>query len=138
MRPEWPRRAIRCGSGCVRSKTRTHSAIGTRHRAICPGHETHGAATAPGRPCPRGRDLDPTGAQLVDAGILPPTERTETGYRVFTEAHRAALLTYRALLRGFGPEAAREVMRAVHLGKVSRALARIDAEHAALHTQRTE
>lgn len=69
---------------------------------------------------------------------MPPTERTETGYRVFTEAHRAALLTYRALLRGFGPEAAREVMRAVHLGKVSRALARIDAEHAALHTQRTE
>lgn len=72
----------------------------------------------------------------ADAGILPPTPRTETGYRRFDTRHRSALLTYRALARGFGPETARAVMHAVHGGDLPAALALVDAGHAALHQQR--
>lgn len=72
----------------------------------------------------------------ADAGILPPTPRTETGYRRFDARHRSALLTYRALARGFGPDTARAVMHAVHAGDLPAALALVDAGHAALHEQR--
>ncbi|MGA4841823.1 MerR family transcriptional regulator [Streptomyces sp. G45] len=72
----------------------------------------------------------------ADAGILPPTERTPSGYRRFHPVHGRALLTYRALARGFGAETARQVMRAVHADDVPAALAAVDAAHAALHEQR--
>ena len=74
--------------------------------------------------------------QQADAGILPPAPRTDTGYRTFREKHRAALLTYRALQRGYGPEAAAAIMRAVHADDVPLALSLIDSGHAALHEQR--
>ncbi|MCP2256531.1 DNA-binding transcriptional regulator, MerR family [Streptoalloteichus tenebrarius] len=72
----------------------------------------------------------------VDAGILPPAERTPAGYRRFDERHRAALLAYRALARGYGWNTAREILREVHAGDVPRALALVDASHAALHEER--
>ncbi|MFH8609935.1 MerR family DNA-binding transcriptional regulator [Streptomyces sp. NPDC018029] len=72
----------------------------------------------------------------ADAGILPPAPRSPTGYRRFHAGHRQALLAYRALARGHGPGAAREVMRAVHAGDVPEALALVDAGHALLHEQR--
>ncbi|MFD9910831.1 MerR family transcriptional regulator [Streptomyces sp. NPDC059063] len=72
----------------------------------------------------------------ADAGILPPTERTPSGYRRFHAVHGRALLTYRALARGFGPETSREIMRAVHADDVPKALELTDAAHAALHDQR--
>ncbi|MEV0613802.1 MerR family transcriptional regulator [Nonomuraea sp. NPDC050404] len=72
----------------------------------------------------------------VDAGILPPVVRTDTGYRTFEARHRAALLTYRALLKGYGAQAARSIMQAVHEGDRDRALALVDACHAAMHEQR--
>ncbi|WP_245641887.1 MerR family transcriptional regulator [Nonomuraea candida] len=72
----------------------------------------------------------------VDAGILPPAGRTETGYRTFGAHHRAALLAYRAMLKGYGAEAARSIMLAVHDGDRARAFALVDACHAALHEQR--
>lgn len=71
-----------------------------------------------------------------DAGVLPPAGRTEAGYRVFGEAHRLALLTYRGLRKGYGPVTATQVMRAVHEGDVPGALALVDAAHAALHEER--
>ncbi|MEV5885168.1 MerR family transcriptional regulator [Streptomyces sp. NPDC052020] len=71
-----------------------------------------------------------------DAGVLPPAGRTASGYRVFREAHRRALLTFRALLRGYGPVTAARIMRAVHAGDVPGALALVDAAHAALHEER--
>ncbi|WP_070016104.1 MerR family DNA-binding transcriptional regulator [Streptomyces nanshensis] len=48
------------------------------------------------------------------SGVLPPALRTDSGYRVFTERHRRALLAYRALVRGLGPGAAQSVMLALH------------------------
>jgi len=73
-----------------------------------------------------------------DAGVLPPAARTASGYRTFTDVHRRALLTYRALVRGYGPTAAAHIMRTVHAGDVPGALALVDATHAALHTERTD
>ncbi|MEU6222561.1 MerR family transcriptional regulator [Streptomyces sp. NPDC047042] len=72
-----------------------------------------------------------------DAGVLPPAARTESGYRVFGDVHRRALLTYRALQPGYGPVAATAVMQALHDGDVPGALALVDAAHAGLHEQRT-
>ncbi|MFE9027651.1 MerR family transcriptional regulator [Streptomyces iakyrus] len=71
-----------------------------------------------------------------DAGVLPPAARTPSGYRVFGEAHRGALLAYRALMRGYGPVTAAEIMRTLHAGDVPGALALVDAAHAALHEER--
>ncbi|MET8144858.1 MerR family transcriptional regulator [Sphaerisporangium sp. NPDC005288] len=72
----------------------------------------------------------------ADTGILPPAPRTPAGYRSFGERHRAALLTYRALAPGYGWDAARSIMQALHTGDVAHALALVDAAHAALHRQR--
>ncbi|MBC9727819.1 MerR family transcriptional regulator [Streptomyces sp. TRM68367] len=71
-----------------------------------------------------------------DAGILPPAARTASGYRVFEEVHRRALLAYRTLMKGYGPVTATRIMRTVHEGDVSGALAVVDATHAALHEER--
>ncbi|MBB4911212.1 MerR family transcriptional regulator [Actinophytocola algeriensis] len=71
----------------------------------------------------------------VDWGVLPPAARTESGYRVLGERHRAALLTYRALAKGFGWAAAKTIMHAVHDGDVPAALALVNEAHAAVHEQ---
>ena len=72
----------------------------------------------------------------ADAGVLPPALRSESGYRRFDVRHRDALLTYRALVAGYGPATAAGIMRAIHAGDVAAALALVDAAHAALHEQR--
>lgn len=72
----------------------------------------------------------------LDAGVLPPAERSPAGYRVFDERHRQAVTTYRALGRGYGWDAAKAIMRSVHEGLPDPALARVDAAHAAAHEQR--
>lgn len=72
----------------------------------------------------------------ADAGILPPTPRTDAGYRTFRTVHRDALLTFRALLRAYGPEPARAIMRAVHDADLPTALQLVDAGHAELHRER--
>jgi DNA-binding transcriptional MerR regulator len=72
----------------------------------------------------------------ADAGILPAVPRTATGHRRFGDAHRLALLAYRALARGCGPVDARAIMRTLHAGDLPGALARLDAAHASLHEQR--
>jgi DNA-binding transcriptional MerR regulator len=72
----------------------------------------------------------------LDAGVLPPAERSPAGYRRFGERHREALLTYRVLGRGYGWDAARAIMRAVHDGSPALALERVDAVHASVHEQR--
>lgn len=74
----------------------------------------------------------------VDAGILPPTPRTPSGYRTFSERHRTALLTFRALVRGHGRDVAESIMLAVHAADVPRALELLDESHAALHEQRQQ
>ncbi|WP_432251367.1 MerR family transcriptional regulator [Streptomyces sp. HNM1019] len=72
----------------------------------------------------------------VDAGVLPPATRTPAGYRRLDDRHRRALVTYRAMMPGYGAETARAVMRAVHDEDVALALTLVNAEHAALHDQR--
>ncbi len=103
------------------------------------GRPAPGAAGKRLRPVDLARSAGVSTQQIrnyADAGILPPAPRSPAGYRGFDEGHRQALLTYRALLRGHGPGAAQAVMRAVHAGDVPRALALVDAGHAALHEQR--
>ncbi|MBP2325189.1 DNA-binding transcriptional MerR regulator [Kibdelosporangium banguiense] len=72
----------------------------------------------------------------ADAGVLPAAPRTPSGYRTFDTRHLQALLTYRALARGYGGETAQAIMQAVNARDVPKALALIDASHAALHEQR--
>jgi len=72
----------------------------------------------------------------LDAGVLPPAARSETGYRQLDDRHRQALLAYRALAEGHGWIAAGDIMRAIHAGERPQALAMIDADHAELHRQR--
>ncbi|GII60874.1 MerR family transcriptional regulator [Sphaerisporangium krabiense] len=72
----------------------------------------------------------------ADAGVLPPTPRTPSGYRRFDARHRLALITYRALGAGYGWEPARQIMKAVHAGQEAEALALVDAVHAASHERR--
>jgi DNA-binding transcriptional MerR regulator len=72
----------------------------------------------------------------ADSGILPSAPRTAAGYRRFDGRHRRALLTYRALVPGYGWRAAREIMQAVHAGDLPLALSLVDAAHAALHEER--
>ncbi|NKY42123.1 MerR family transcriptional regulator [Nocardia cerradoensis] len=71
-----------------------------------------------------------------DAGILPPTERTETGYRRYTPRHALALRAFLALRAGHGHRQAAEIMRAVHRGDLESAYRLIDAAHVALLTER--
>jgi DNA-binding transcriptional MerR regulator len=72
----------------------------------------------------------------VDEGVLPETERSAAGYRQFGNRHVDALLTYRAMAKGFGWETARAVMRAINTGALAEAYAMIDAGHATLHQDR--
>jgi len=66
-------------------------------------------------------------------GVLPPAERSPTGYRTYAEPHLHAALAYRALAAGVGPVEAKRIMRAG-----PNVLALLDAAHARLHTERRE
>lgn len=74
----------------------------------------------------------------VETGILPPVQRTDSGYRVFTTAHAEALKAGRALAVGHGWPTTGAIMRAVHGGDLETALAVLDESHAELHRERTE
>ncbi|GAA4661136.1 MULTISPECIES: MerR family transcriptional regulator [Amycolatopsis] len=74
----------------------------------------------------------------VDLGVLPPVERTTSGYRVFTDTHAEALLIVRQLADGHGWERTRTIMRAVHAGDLTTVLATVDASHAELHRERAD
>ncbi|MGP4045855.1 MerR family transcriptional regulator [Streptomyces sp. 2A115] len=74
----------------------------------------------------------------VETGILPPVGRTDSGYRVFTNAHAEALTAARELAAGHGWQTTRAIMRAVHKDDLESALALLDASHAELHRERTE
>ncbi|MEU4339327.1 TioE family transcriptional regulator [Micromonospora lupini] len=69
-------------------------------------------------------------------GVLPPAERTATGYRRFTEVHAKALSAYLALIPGHGHAASGDIMRAVNRGEIETALRAIDHGHGLLHRDR--
>jgi DNA-binding transcriptional MerR regulator len=71
-----------------------------------------------------------------DAGILPPTKRSETGYRRYTSLHAQALRAFLALRAGHGHQRATEIMRALNRGDTESAYQLIDAAHVALVAER--
>lgn len=71
-------------------------------------------------------------------GLLPPCERSKSGYRLYTQQHLAALKTGKDLGRGYGWQRALAIMQAVHQGKIADALALIDKRHAELADTRLQ
>lgn len=69
-------------------------------------------------------------------GLLPPAERSVTGYRRFTERHATAMDVARTAIAGYGFERALEIMRAVHDNDSATALALVNARHALLDRDR--
>ncbi|GAB2905589.1 TioE family transcriptional regulator [Streptomyces heilongjiangensis] len=65
-------------------------------------------------------------------GFLPPAERTDSGYRVYTEVHAAALRAFLALVPAYGHGAGGRIMRALHEGALDDALTLIDQGHSRL------
>jgi DNA-binding transcriptional MerR regulator len=73
---------------------------------------------------------------LEALGVLPESERTDSGYRCYSAVHLSALLAYKALVPGFGAPASRRILVAVAEDRVADALELIDAGHAGLHEAR--
>lgn len=71
-------------------------------------------------------------------GVLPPAERSESGYRLYTPQHLAALKTARGMLGGYGWQAMPSIMQALHRGELAVALALIDKHHAELAGKRLQ
>ncbi|WP_370969139.1 TioE family transcriptional regulator [Amycolatopsis sp. cg9] len=69
-------------------------------------------------------------------GFLPPASRTESGYRVYTEVHAAALRAFLALVRAYGHATAGGIMHAVHDDDLDRALTLVDRGHEQLARDR--
>lgn len=74
---------------------------------------------------------------LEAQGVLPAADRTDSGYRQYTERHLNAGRAYRTFAAGMGPVAAKAVLRAFHRGEVATALALLDTAHSQLHHERT-
>lgn len=72
-------------------------------------------------------------------GFLPLVERSERGYRRYTERHLKALRTARTMIfAGYGWQTALGVMQAMHSGNLDAALALVDERHAEIHRERRE
>lgn len=70
------------------------------------------------------------------AGILPPAQRTESGYRVYTRLHAQALETFAALAPAHGHATATAIMRAANDGDVDEVFRLLDKGHAQLFEDR--
>lgn len=85
----------------------------------------------------REHGLSPQAIRNYDqAGILPPTERSEAGHRRYTPLHAQALRAFLALRGGHGHQQAMEIMRATNRGDAESAYRLIDAAHGALLAER--
>lgn len=71
-----------------------------------------------------------------DLGILPPAERSETGYRQYTPRHAQALRTFLTLRRGHGYQPSLEIMRAIHRRDLESVYRILDVAHVALLNER--
>lgn len=59
---------------------------------------------------------------LEDRAVLPPTERSDSGYRRYTDLHLVALRAYVDLSKAFGPAAAGDIVAAAARGDSEAAL----------------
>ncbi|GAA3487894.1 MerR family transcriptional regulator [Streptomyces cremeus] len=71
-----------------------------------------------------------------DEGILPPAERTPSGYRRYTPVHAQALRAFLALRPGYGHGVAAEILRCAHRGETGTLFRLIDGTHAELLRER--
>jgi DNA-binding transcriptional MerR regulator len=62
-------------------------------------------------------------------GLIPPAQRTASGYRVYTGVHAAALRAYLALIPAYGHGASGQIMNALHHDDLGTALMIIDHGH---------
>jgi len=74
----------------------------------------------------------------VELGVLPPVERTASGYRIFTSDHAEALVVALRMAEGHGWTRTRAIMRALHEGGLESALATLDQSHAELDRERAD
>ncbi|MFI2205412.1 MerR family DNA-binding transcriptional regulator [Streptomyces sp. NPDC020192] len=65
-------------------------------------------------------------------GFIPPAERTQSGYRIYTEVHVAALRAFLALVPAYGHATAGQIMNALHRDGLDDALTIIDRGHSQL------
>lgn len=70
--------------------------------------------------------------------FLPPSQRSKSGYRLYTAQHLIALKTARILTGGYGWQRALSIMQAVHHNDLSTALTLVDAHHAELASKRLQ
>lgn len=65
-------------------------------------------------------------------GFLPPADRTDTGYRIYTAWHALALRTFLTFIPAYGHGGAGRIMNALHSADLDAALAIVDSSHAQL------
>src|SRR5215470_4392007 len=71
-------------------------------------------------------------------GLLPPASRSESGYRLYTQRHLAALKTARGLVGGYSWQLMSKIMQTLHHDDLGASLAIIDSHHAELALKRQE
>ncbi|GAA3394358.1 TioE family transcriptional regulator [Cryptosporangium minutisporangium] len=67
-----------------------------------------------------------------DRGVLPPAERTASGYRIYSDLHAIALRAYLAQVPAHGYATGGEILRAVNNNAVDDALRAVDRSHVQL------
>lgn len=75
---------------------------------------------------------------LEREGVLPPAERTPSGYRSWRQVHVDSAVAYRELARGVGPVPARVLLRALHREAPAAFLALLDDAHATIARERRD
>src|SRR5215471_4298905 len=97
------------------------------------------------RPYLRTRDLALAGHMSVQqvrnyeaSGLIPQAQRSQNGYRLYTQQHLAALQTVRSMVPGYGWQRTPAMMQAIHRGDLAAALAIIDEHHAELAGKRLQ
>lgn len=75
---------------------------------------------------------------LERAGVLPPAQRTASGYRSYVEVHVRSAVAYRELAKGVGPAQAKELLRAVRQTPPAAVLGLLDETHAQLARERRD
>lgn len=71
-------------------------------------------------------------------GFLPPVDRSDTGYRMYTRRHLHALRTARNLILGYGWKNALTIMQSIHQDDLDLAFALVNARHAELDRKRQQ